>query len=68
MTDRLAKEAAEGQQHSIQDEVRWQTSLPHLARRVVERRTAATSHWIREHVRPERRYCPPGGTGSEGGY
>ena len=37
------------------DQVRWQTSLPHLARRSTERRTQATSQWIRDHVRPERR-------------
>ena len=41
--DRMAKEAASGQSDEVPDQVRWQTSLPHLARRTTEQRTAATS-------------------------
>ena len=40
-----------------------QASLPHLSRRATERRSEATSQWIGDHVRPERRYVPPGGPG-----
>ena len=59
--DGMAKEAAECASHSVPDRIRWQASLPHLARRATERRSEATSRWIREHVRLERRYQPPGG-------
>ena len=38
-------------------------AFPHLSRRATERRSADTSRWIAEHVRPERRYAPPGGPG-----
>ena len=61
MADGMAKEAAAGQSHGVPDQVRWQASLPHLARRATERRSGATPQWIRDHVRPERRYTPPGG-------
>ena len=59
----MAKETGGDRAHSFPDEVRWQTSLPHLTRRSTERRTTATSRWIRDHVRESRRYHPPGGTG-----
>ena len=36
---------------------------PHLARMSAERRSAATVQYIEDHVRPERRYLPPGGGG-----
>ena len=62
VADRFAKEAAEGRQHSVEDRLRWEASLSHLSR-VVTERSAATAQWIREHVQPERRYLPPGGTG-----
>ena len=61
--DEMAKEAAGSRVFDVQDEVRWQASLPHLSRRATESRARATSQWIRDHVRPERRYHPPGGTG-----
>ena len=59
----MAKEAAAGQTHDVPDQVRWQASLPHLSRKASERRSGATAQWIRDHVRPERRYLPPGGPG-----
>ena len=37
--DGLAKEAAGGPSHSVQDEIRWKTSPLHLSRRVTENRT-----------------------------
>ena len=40
-----------------------QTSLPHLSRRATEGRARATSQWVADHVRPERRYHPPSGSG-----
>ena len=46
--------------YEVPDQVRWQTSLPHLA---TERRAQDTTQWIREYVRPRRRYHPPGGSG-----
>ena len=64
MANGMAKEAAEGQTDDVLDQVRWQTSLPRLTRSAAERRTAATSQCIRDHVRPEHRHPPPpGGTG-----
>ena len=63
MVDGTAKEAASGQSDEVPDRVRWQTSLPHLVRRTTERRAAATAQWVRDHVRSERRYHPPGGSG-----
>ena len=59
----MAKEAAAGQVYGVPDQVRWQASLPNLSRRATERRSEATSQWIGDHVRPERRYIPPGGPG-----
>ena len=47
--------------HDVPDQVRWQAILPHLSRRASERRSGATAQWIRDHVRPERRYPPPPG-------
>ena len=61
--DEMAKEAARSRRFDVQDEVRWQASLPHLSRRATESRARATSQRIRDHVRPERGYRPPGGTG-----
>ena len=63
VVDGMAKTAAGDTSHEVPDQVRWQTSLPHLARRATERRTQATTQWVRDHVRPERRYHPPGGSG-----
>ena len=63
VVDGMAKEAAAGQVYGVPDQVSWQASLPHLSRRATERRSEDTSRWIRDHVRPERRYVPPGGTG-----
>ena len=63
VADGMAKEAAAGQMYGVPDQVRWQASLPHLSRRATERRSADTSRWIAEHVRPERRYAPRGGPG-----
>ena len=62
VADRFVKEAAEGPQHSVEDQLRWEASLSHLSRVTTERRSKATAQWIREHVRPERRNLPPGGT------
>ena len=59
----MAKTAAGDTSYEVPDQVRWQTSLPHLARRATERRAQATTQWTRDHVRPERRYHPPGGSG-----
>ena len=59
MVDRMAKEAVSGQSDEVPDQVRWQSSPPHLARRATERRTTATAQRIRDYVRPERRYHPP---------
>lgn len=61
--DEMAKEAAGGQSDEVPDRVRWQVSLPLLSRRATERRTETTTRWVRDHVRPERRYVPPGGGG-----
>ena len=61
--DEVAKEAAGSRAHDVRGEVRWQASLPHLSRRATEGRARATSQWIRDHVRPERQYHPPGGSG-----
>ena len=36
---------------------------PHLSRRATEQRSKDTSWWVVDHVRPERRYIPPGGPG-----
>ena len=47
VADGMAKEAAAGQAHDVPDQVRWQASLPHLARRATERRLGATALWIR---------------------
>ena len=54
----MAKEAAGGQSRDAPDQVRWQASLPHLSKGITERRSGATSQWIRNHVRPERRCSP----------
>ena len=61
IADGMAREAAGGQSQDVPNQVRWQASLPHLSKRATERRSEATSQWIRDHVRPERRYVPPGG-------
>lgn len=47
IADGMAKEAAGNQAHNVPNQIRWQISLPHLARRATERRTGATSQWIR---------------------
>ena len=52
--DEMAKEAAGNRAHDVQDEVRWQSSLPHLSRRTPEGRAKATLQWIRDHARLER--------------
>ena len=57
--DGMAKEAAGGQLDEVPDRVRWRTSVPHLMRGATEKRTAAVTRWINDHVRPERRYLPP---------
>ena len=59
----MAKEAAGGRTDGVPDRIRWQMSLPYLSRRVTERRTAATTQWITDHVKPERGYLPPGSGG-----
>ena len=56
----MAKEAVGGQSDEVPHRVRWQTSLPQLARRAAEGGTAATTQLIRDHVLPERGYHPPG--------
>lgn len=57
------KEAAGGRQFGVDDGLRREASLSHLARIATERRSRATAQWVSEHVRPERRYRPPAGTG-----
>ena len=64
--DMLAKEAAEGRIHEVLDEYRWEASLSHLSRVVTENYPRATAQWVASHVRPERRYRPPGVPASEG--
>ena len=59
----MAEEAAEDRAHDVPDEIWWKTSLPHLSRRATEGRARAASQWVADHVRPERRYHPPGGSG-----
>ena len=61
--DRAAKEASENYAHDVSDKIRWQTSLPHLLRRATEGRAGAAPQWVADHVRPEGRYHPPGGSG-----
>ena len=63
VADGMAKEAAGSRGHDVPDEIRWHTSLPHLSRRATECRAIATSQRVRDHVRPERRCHPPGGSG-----
>ena len=63
VADSYAEEAASGQQHSVPGELRWEASLSHLSRVATENRSRATAQWISEHVRPERRYWPPVGSG-----
>ena len=63
VADGVAKEAAMGQTYWVPDQVRWQAGLLHLSRRATERRSEDTSRWTKDHVRPERRYVPPGGPG-----
>ena len=67
MVDEMAKEAASGQSDEVLDRVRWQTSLPHLARRTTERRTAATKQWIRDHVDQSDDIAPQEAAASGGG-
>ena len=38
VADGMAKEVAESTRHAVLDEIRWQTSLPHLSRRATETR------------------------------
>lgn len=59
MADQYAKEAMSGQRYGVPDELRWEASLSHLSQVATETRSGATSRWISEHVRPERRYRPP---------
>ena len=61
--DGMAKWAAEDRTNGVPDEIRWQASLSHLSRRATEGRARATSQWVMDHVRPERRYHPPGSSG-----
>ncbi len=63
VADGMAKEAAENRTHAVPDEIRWQASLPHLARQATEDKVKATSQWISDHVHPECQYHPPSGTG-----
>ena len=58
--DRLAKEAAEGRTREASDEYRWEASLSHLSQVVTENRSRAAAQWVASHVKPERRYRPPG--------
>ena len=67
IADRAAKEAAENRAHDVSDEIRWQTSLPHLSGRATEGRAGATSQWVADYVRPERRYHPRAGQGCAAG-
>ena len=67
IVDGMAKEAVAGQVYGVPDQVRWQASLPHLIRRATERRSETTAQWVRDYVRPERRYAPRGPRFSEEG-
>ena len=61
--DRAAKEATGGQSEEVPDELRRQTSLPHLARKSTEKGSTATAQWVEDHVRPEGRYHSSSGGG-----
>ena len=61
--DRLAREAVEGYTHKVSGEYRWEAGLSRLSRVATENRSRTTTQWVASHVRPERRYRPPGGTG-----
>ena len=66
LTDGLAKEEVKGRHRDFLDvpnQVRWQASLSHLARRATAKRPRDMAQWAVAHVRPERRYFPPGRTG-----
>ena len=43
VADGMAKEAAESTRNAIPDEIKWQTSLPHLSRRATENKARAAS-------------------------
>ena len=62
-TTGIRLEAAGSRRHSASDELRWEASLSHLSRVATENRSKATAQWVSAHVRPERRYSPPAGSG-----
>ena len=62
--DGFAKKAAcSRQRRRALDELSREASLSHLARVATENRSRATTRWISDNVRPERRYRPPASTG-----
>ena len=66
MVDGFAREAASSRRslrHRVPDGLLQEASLSHLSRAATENRSRATARWISDHVRPERRYKPPAGTG-----
>ena len=64
VVDGFAKGAAGSRQrHQAPDRLLQEASLSHLARVATENRSRTTARWISDHVRPERRYKPPAGTG-----
>ena len=65
VADRYAKDAATGRApgETLPEGYAGETSLAHMTRVATEARSRAEKDWIREHVRPERRYRPPPGKG-----
>ena len=67
MADEYAKAAAIGnarvETEGVPEGYMGETSLSHMARVATEARPRETADWIREHVRPERKYRPPPGRG-----
>ena len=64
--DEYTKAAAEGERPDITvpDELRWETSLSHMARVATEARSRRTKQWISERLGdPRRKYRPPPGRG-----
>ena len=64
--DDLAKQEAERTSRDfseVPDQVKWQVSLSPPHQRVTEQCSKGTAQWVASHVRPERRYRPPGGSG-----
>ena len=65
-TDEMAKAAAEGNHpdDAVPNELRWETSLSHMARVATDNRSRMTAEWISSHTGdPRRKYKAPRGRG-----